>query len=88
MPGSEENMSIYVPMSCSGWSGSAYTSIGRFGLLWSYDLSDTPRTNSGLTYFQLAQIGFPGPIHEALSVLFSKEAQVGNKSCSKQNVAT
>ena len=34
------------------------------------------RERRGLTYLQLAQVGSPGPVHEALPVFLCKEAEV------------
>lgn len=44
--------------------------------------------DSGRTYLQLAQVGSPGPVHEALPVFLCKETEVGNEGRDEQNVST
>lgn len=39
-------------------------------------MADVGRRNLGGTYLQLAQVGSPGPIHEALPVFLCKETEV------------
>lgn len=94
MPGSVEEKIMYVPRLMLMWECQCickeHWKVWAMMVIWPqwYTQAGTVRTNSGHTYFQLAQIGFPGPIHEALSVFFGKEAQVGNESCCKKNVST